>query len=360
MGNVRRLAQSGWLIVPLVALIGLTWLLRPDGVLRLPVRPATAASGQPVLSIPTGLEPGSDGYVTVPVRLTANGVTVSGLLFSLDLDPQCLVLDPADADRNGRPDAVTISVPPGFTTSVAYDMGDADGELDLILADYSPPFASLPDGALVSIRLGIACRPSDGTAIDISVPFSLAPAASFSMPSGSELRGRTVDGLIHVVGGKSYPTLVPTATFTPGPSPTPVLTPTPTGPPGTIPRASPTPDKTPHFLPPPVAGRVDDDRDGVLSYDEQDGDLDADGVPNYLDTDDDGDGILTALEGTGDADGGGVPNFMDLDSNDNGILDAIEAGDDPLHPVDTDGDGVWDFLDMSDTGLYLPYIQRGE
>ena len=46
--------------------------------------------------------------------------------------------------------------------------------------------------------------------------------------------------------------------------------------------------------------------------------------------------------------------------DESGVLDAIEAGDDPLHPVDTDGDGVWDFLDMSDTGLYLPYIQRGE
>ena len=347
---MRRLVQIGWSVLVLVALICLVWLRRPAGAIHLSVEGAAAAQGQPQLLIPKGLEPGSDGNVTFPVRLAANGATISSLLFSLDLDPQCLVFNPADADRNGRPDAVTISVPSGFTTSVAYDAGDADGELDLLVADYSPPFAILADGALASIRLGIACRPSDGTAIDIPVPFSLARAASFSMPSGSELPGQTVDGSIHVSGGKSFPTLVPTATSTPAP----------TEPPGTIPHPSPTPDKTPHFLPPLVAGRVDDDRDGVLSYDERDGDLDSDSVPNYLDADDDGDSVLTTLEGTGDADGGGVPNFMDIDSNDNGILDAIEVGNDPLHPVDADGDGVWDFLDMNTTALYLPYIQREE
>ncbi|WP_167335410.1 Calx-beta domain-containing protein [Pedobacter kyungheensis] len=97
-------------------------------------------------------------------------------------------------------------------------------------------------------------------------------------------------------------------------------------------------------------------------------DQDGDGLFNHLDLDSDGDGITDAVEGLGDPDGDGIPNFLDLDSDGDGIPDNIEAqttiayippsGSDTnqdgidnaygtgLVPVDTDGDGKPDYLDL--------------
>ena len=65
---------------------------------------------------------------------------------------------------------------------------------------------------------------------------------------------------------------------------------------------------------------VDDDEDGILTLDEdinKDGilnndDTDMDDVPNYLDPDDDGDGVLTNNENIGDCDFDGLPDYLDI------------------------------------------------
>ncbi|MDX1769003.1 MAG: gliding motility-associated C-terminal domain-containing protein, partial [Arenibacter troitsensis] len=111
-----------------------------------------------------------------------------------------------------------------------------------------------------------------------------------------------------------------------------------------------------------------------LSYSIVSVDSDGDGVPDSNDVDSDGDGILDSIEGTIDTDGDGIPNYLDVDSDNDGILDNIEAQvsrdyispskvdsdknglDDAyeiapgngggLIPIDTDGDGVPDYLDL--------------
>lgn len=92
----------------------------------------------------------------------------------------------------------------------------------------------------------------------------------------------------------------------------------------------------------------DDDGDGILTINES-GDTDADGIPNYLDNDDDGDGIFTQFE-SGDSDGDGIPNSLDNDDDGDGLLTANENPDpnmdgDPADAVDTDMDGIPDYLD---------------
>lgn len=124
-----------------------------------------------------------------------------------------------------------------------------------------------------------------------------------------------------------------------------------------------------------------------------DGDEDGDFIPNYMDADDpavnnpcvdaNGDGICDRVHRIYDSDGDGIPNHNDLDSDNDGIPDMYEAGhnveditgngmiDGPpivfganglynpisTHPDaldatityvvrDTDGDGVYDFLDL--------------
>jgi gliding motility-associated-like protein len=122
---------------------------------------------------------------------------------------------------------------------------------------------------------------------------------------------------------------------------------------------------------------IDDDNDGITDIAEGGGvdplgDADGDGVANYLDStpgtgvpvfvDANVDGVSDAF----DKDGDGVINAFDIDSDNDGIVDVIEAqstsGYKPpsgvvnsngldnaftagLNPVDTDGDGTFDYLD---------------
>jgi len=55
-------------------------------------------------------------------------------------------------------------------------------------------------------------------------------------------------------------------------------------------------------------------------------DTDGDGIINALDLDDDNDGILDTVEGNLDTDGDGIINRLDLDTDNDGINDVIEAG----------------------------------
>ncbi|SDR03624.1 T9SS type B sorting domain-containing protein [Flagellimonas zhangzhouensis] len=106
-----------------------------------------------------------------------------------------------------------------------------------------------------------------------------------------------------------------------------------------------------------------------------DTDTDGDGIPDHIDIDDDNDGILDVVEGyTLDSDGDGIPNYLDPDSDGDGLLDNYEAqfhntfqlpsgidsdgnglddayesypgAGEGITPVDTDSDGIPDYLDM--------------
>ncbi|WP_010519036.1 Calx-beta domain-containing protein, partial [Croceivirga radicis] len=153
---------------------------------------------------------------------------------------------------------------------------------------------------------------------------------------------------------------------------------------------------------------VDDDGDGIPTMDEDadnDGDptnddtagdgipdyldptdTDGDGVPDYVDLDDDNDGILDANEGNGatDTDNDGYPDSRDIDSDNDGIPDNVEAqttdgyvpptgndsdndglddaydtNDEGLIPVDTDGDGAQDVIDLDSDNDTVPDNNEG-
>lgn len=63
-------------------------------------------------------------------------------------------------------------------------------------------------------------------------------------------------------------------------------------------------------------------------------DTDGDGVADYIDLDSDNDGILDSVETATDFDGDGIKNYRDLDTDGDLCLDVIEAGF-----LDPDGDG---------------------
>ncbi|MBN4050386.1 hypothetical protein JYT28_01390 [Desulfobulbus sp. AH-315-M07] len=133
---------------------------------------------------------------------------------------------------------------------------------------------------------------------------------------------------------------------------------------------------------------TDADDDGLLDTAEAGPDptnpIDTDGdfVPDYIDTDSDNDDLTDAEEyafgtnhllpdtdgdtigdgdeGTSDADGDLVINALDDDSDQDGHLDSDEAGDTNWQtlPVDTDLDGIPDYLDLDSDQDGLPDLQE--
>ena len=183
----------------------------------LPFGPAALSDG-PTLAIPDQVPVSPGGMVILPVNFTANGHSISSVVFSVDYDQTWLTFDPTDNDEDGIPDAVTFTLPGALNASVTFDGNDTDGELDFFIADLFPPLASLSDGAIVYMTLNVGSPPS---AMEAAVNFSSDPAASFGNTSGQSIPGATDDGSVLIV-----PTGTPT--HTPTPTPTATQTPTPT------------------------------------------------------------------------------------------------------------------------------------
>lgn len=107
----------------------------------------------------------------------------------------------------------------------------------------------------------------------------------------------------------------------------------------------------------------DDDHDGIptaieISYSKIYGnDVDNDSLANYLDSDSDADGRNDSIERTGDIDGDGIPNFLDSNDNDgpfgdldhDGVSNQDEGSMNP-NPPDTDNDGIPDYNDPDNPG----------
>ncbi|SFB81776.1 Por secretion system C-terminal sorting domain-containing protein [Flexibacter flexilis DSM 6793] len=134
---------------------------------------------------------------------------------------------------------------------------------------------------------------------------------------------------------------------------------------GTDPSADADADGLPNYADASFAGYVDTNGDGV----NDNFDKDLDGVPNQLDLDSDNDGVPDVVEAGGvDANGDGVIDYSALDpdaadADNNGIIDNIQANvataskltagvpaggfyKPTNSALDTDGDGIADFLDL--------------
>lgn len=78
--------------------------------------------------------------------------------------------------------------------------------------------------------------------------------------------------------------------------------------------------------------------------------------------DQDGDTIPDNLERAGDLDDDNMPNFLDTDADGDGTLDRMEAGPDPHNPIDSDQDGIPDYLDSvtlpTSYKLYVPIVSE--
>lgn len=183
------------------------------------LRSLAVAQG-PILSISDHHSGQSGEVVQVPVNFSSGGQGIAGTTFSIDFDESCLRLDTADHNSDGLPDSVHILVRGGFQTSVSVDINDSDGEVDVTIADYSPPFAALVDQTLLSLDFTVICTPDPSETRSAMIGFSQLPRPSFSDADGRDVAGSSVAGAVHVLGSQvdtRTPTVtsIPTATATP-------------------------------------------------------------------------------------------------------------------------------------------------
>ena len=218
---------------------------------------ATPEPARPSLSILDHIAAAPGRPVTVAVTLDSDGAEISSVSFSLDYDDACLSFDPSDANSDGIPDSVNVTLSSEFDrTLIAPAPEDADREIDVVLADLDFPFLAMPDGELLRIGLTVSSDEACwGSTVDVKF-WPDSPATFFDTES-MEVNGATQDGSIHV----SIPSSTPTPTFTPTHTPTATATatatftptPTPTFTPTHTPTATatftPTPTPTPTFTP---------------------------------------------------------------------------------------------------------------
>ena len=206
----------------------------------------TPVPANPSLTIPDDISTAPGQNVTVPITLDSDGGQISGVTFSLVYDRSCFGFDPMDADGNGIPDSVTLTLPEDVDRRrVTPAPADADRQIDFVLADIVFPLTAITDGVIADVGLtvteAVACW---GTTQ--SVGFWAGVPAKFSDTDGEDVTGTTQDGTIRISVPTSTPTPTPTHTFTPTPTPTHTFTPTPT------PTHTPTPTPTHTFTPTPT------------------------------------------------------------------------------------------------------------
>ncbi len=154
----------------------------------------------PELTMPTRVAAAVDIPVDVPVDLVTNGNEIVGAAFSIDFDESCLDFDPTDADADDIPDAIALQVPGDYDVAAFFDLGDSDGEIDILVvgASSAPP---LPDGLLATATFTATCVPEPWETILAPVVFSSDPAPSFSDTSGQPVAGTTTATAVEILPG---------------------------------------------------------------------------------------------------------------------------------------------------------------
>ena len=182
---------------------------------------ATSSAVGPELTIPEGIQAPAPGKVTVPVRFTGASSGVVFVIFSLDVDTECLAIDTSEGESPN--DSIVFNLPPQFHGTAFYDADDVDGEIDVAIGDYAPPFSTLPDlDRLVEVTFAVLCVPDEGQTIIGPVRFSNQPAPSLSNTLGRDVIGTAEAGTVKIE--RATPTPEPSETPSPTPTPPPANT----------------------------------------------------------------------------------------------------------------------------------------
>lgn len=154
----------------------------------------------PTLRVEQPLAAPSGDFVDVPIKLETDGASISGLAFSIDFDENCLIFDPADHDGDGIPDALDLApIEDGYSHDVSFSAADMDGEIDIILWDWTP---SAPlNNEIATLTFQVSCTPNPGQTYEARVGFSSEPSPSASDPQALRVPITHQDGVINITDG---------------------------------------------------------------------------------------------------------------------------------------------------------------
>jgi hypothetical protein len=136
------------------------------------------------LSIPVDVPVPVNGRLRLPVVFESKGNGANTTVFSVNYDESWLTFNPADANQDGLPDAITLNLPAGFQASVAFDAADTAGELDFAIYNFTDLDAALADGALMTLEFTAGNPPPFTVA---PVIFSYEPPTSLGSLGGDSL-----------------------------------------------------------------------------------------------------------------------------------------------------------------------------
>jgi len=157
-------------------------------------------SSRPALSIGTHAATGG-GTVQVPVTFAADDAQVAAVAFVIDYDEAWLTLDQTDANGDNIPDALSLSLPVGFSATVP-QVNPTTGTVMILVGDLMPPLASLPDGALLTLTFGVNNPQTNASAV---IGFASTPAVSFGTTTGTSLAGTASGGAVQIAPGNVPP-----------------------------------------------------------------------------------------------------------------------------------------------------------
>lgn len=153
------------------------------------VNTATVAA---TLTLPTALPAQVGQPVAVPIDYIGNGNRTAAAIFTINFDSNGLRFDPTDSNGDEIPDAITFTLPDGFTPKVSFDA--AHNQLQFTVADLQPPLATLRDGALATIHFiaqGNQPEPTTATAT-----FAAEHPASLGADNGQNIPLQTTNGSV--------------------------------------------------------------------------------------------------------------------------------------------------------------------
>ena len=134
--------------------------------------------------------------VTIPVSLRGNGEAIAGAAFRVNLDAQQAFIDPADANSDGIPDAISFNVPAGLMRSVK--LSENGASVDIAIADLSLPLTELSNDVLIKVAVTVKTA---GATIPLQVSLnnaSLGNTSGRNVPVDVEVEGQSAQNWLYM------------------------------------------------------------------------------------------------------------------------------------------------------------------
>ena len=136
-------------------------------------------------------QPGQSATVTVNFNPAGNQVAAAS--FALVIDPSQLGFDATDANGDGLPDAVQLTVPAGMSKSVQWNA--AQNRLEVAVFGASLPLPTLGEGVLATVNLQVAATAAPGvTTLGVAL-------ASLGDTEGQDLAVAPTSGVLTIGDG---------------------------------------------------------------------------------------------------------------------------------------------------------------